>query len=152
MKKFQFRLEKVLDLRKVNEEKAQQKLVDAHKLKVAKERNLDAANTAAGVQTEQFRELLSSGTTAGDALQYHRYGMQLQRKVRESAMEVQRAEEVVTDRRRELTEASRQKKTLETLREHRREEYQLESARVEQTALDEEAGQRLYRLKEANAG
>jgi len=150
MKKFQFRLEKVLDLRKMTEERAQKRMADAHSARALQEAQCDAAETALIQEENRLRSERAGKFKAGDALLGHRFGQHLRVQVHVQTEKLARAEELVGDRRRELAEASRQKKMLETLREKRLEDYVVEGIRLEQAVMDDEAGQRLARIREIN--
>jgi flagellar protein FliJ len=150
MKNFHFRLEKVLDLRKMTEEQAQKRMADAHTARALQEQKRDAAETALLTEERRLRSERTGKFKAGEALIGHRIGQQLRVQLHQQNEKLAHAEEVVGDRRRELAEASRQKKMLETLREKRLEDYVVEGIRLEQAVMDDEAGQRLARVREFN--
>jgi flagellar protein FliJ len=152
MKRFQFRLDKVLELRKISEEQAQRRMADAERARTLQEQVLLEAENASLGQESAVRKQLSAGFKAGEALLGHRYAIKLKRDVREEGDKLVRVVEVVSDRRKELSEAARQKKSLEILRDKRKEEYLVEELRIEQNVLDDEAAQRLYRVKDVHAG
>ena len=127
-------------------------MADAERARTLQEQVLQEAENASNTQEGAVRKQLSAGFRAGDALLGHRYAIRLKREVRDAGDKLVRVKEVVSDRRKELSEAARQKKSLEILRDKRKEEYLVEELRVEQNLLDDEAAHRLYRVKDVHAG
>jgi len=148
VKRFNFRLDKVLDLRKMSEEQAQRRMSDAQRARTLQEQTKSAAEVALREQEGSFRGEIQSGLNAGEALINSRFHQKLRSNVAVEAARLVHAEEIVSDRRLELAEAARQKKMLEVLRDKRMEEHTLETLRIEQGVLDDEAGQRLARTRE----
>ncbi len=142
MKIFSFRLQKVLDVNEIREESAQRHFSDAERARGLQRDKLDAAESAVFDQRSQLKRSLSQGINAGDALINHRFGQRLQRQVGEEVRKLQHAIEVVSDRRKELTEAARRKKMLEILKDKELEKYRLESTLIESNEQDEIAGRR----------
>jgi len=151
MKKFYFRLQKVLDVNEIREENARRHFADAERARGLQCDNLNAAESAVSSQRVLFRDSLTKGIKAGDALVNHRFGQRLQRQVGEEKRKLQHAEEVVSDRLKDLTEAARRKKMLEILKEKEIEKHRLEVTLAESNEQDEVAGRRYtaaLRMKE----
>jgi len=103
------------------------------------------ANQISGLRAERSATFL-----VGDALTGVRYGQRLRRELADADVRLERAVHLVGDRRRELAEAMKQKKSLEILKEKRFAEHLGENQRIEQYAMDDEAGQRLARERAVN--
>ncbi len=154
MKKFNFRLQKVLDVNEIREEKAQRHFSEAERARGLQSDLLNAAESAVSSQRIVFKSSLSKGINAGDALINHRFGIRLQKQVGEEIRKLQHATEVVSDRRKALTEAARRKKMLEILKDKELEEYKIESSLFESNEQDEIAGRRFagnVNMKEIDA-
>lgn len=149
MKRFSFRLQKLLDLRRVREEQAQRRMAEAQRARALQLEALRAAEIAASLAQEQFRQVLSKKIGAGEALINHRYGARLRSTAVAEADRLRHSEEVASNRRRELAEAARQKQTLETLKEKRLEEHTALALHIEQGQLDDDAGRRFAAGKTA---
>jgi flagellar FliJ protein len=155
MKKFNFRLQRVLEIKELREEQAERRLAQAQQARTLHREVLNKAESAVSSQQSEIRKTISTRFMAGDALLNHRYGIKLQRAAAEASRKLTLAEERVSDRRKELIAVSRERQSLDSLRERRLEEYILDSSRLEQNERDEEAGQRYasnLKFKEINAG
>ncbi len=142
MKRFAFRLQKVLDVNEIREERAQRHFADAERARGLQNDILIAAESAVANQRTLLKNSLSSGINAGEALINHRFGLRLQRQAGEESRKLKAAAEVASDRRKELTEAARRTKMLEILKDKELEKYGLETARSESGEADELAGRR----------
>ena len=142
MKKFSFRLQKVLDVNAIREEKAQRNFSSAERARGLQCEVVNAAESAVSNQRVMFKVSLAKGINAGDALLNHRFGIRLQRQVGEEVRKLQHVTEVASDRRKELTEAARRKKMLEILKDKELEKYREASALYESNEQDEIAGRR----------
>ncbi len=140
MKKFRFRLQKVLDTRESAEREAQRLMADAlrilNELEIRKKEIEDELNT---VLKEQ-KSLFNGGTSAGKAMQHHRWQRELQKQLRVQEEKCLEAEQVVAKRRAELLEASRERKVLEKLKEKKRTEHKAQDHKEQQATLDDIGG------------
>ncbi len=145
MRRFVFRLRKVMELRRWRERFSQQRLAEAQQEKEQAHQALETALNDLAQQNEDIRGKINSGFNAGDAIIGHRYEQKLQGVASEKSQTLESCQEEVKQRRDELVEASREKQVLETLRDRRLAEYRLKTGRIEQADLDDVAGQRHYR-------
>jgi len=150
MTRFNFRLERVLDLREQTEEQAQRRMAEAQRARSLQERRKEAAETALAEEERSLRRKVSGRFQALDALTTSRFGQKLRGDARREGELLARADELVGDRRRELTEAAKQKKMLELLRDKKRAEHTADLLRLEQAVLDDEAGMRRSRMRESD--
>jgi flagellar FliJ protein len=125
MKKFQFRLEKVLSLRTRSEEAAKLDLGHAIGTLTEAEQRLEASRAArAAAVTERF-------TDDGGIEQFRLYEAYIERLDSEAAQfarEQSAAAAVVEEKRALYVEASRERKVIDKLRERRRLEWKKENA------------------------
>jgi len=149
LKRFNFRLQKVMEMRQWNEKLSQQRMAEAQRQREEARRNVETAETAVQQHDAELLKKMNRDVHAGDALTHLDYGAKLRGDARAHADTLQEREESVTQRRGELVEASRDKKTIETLRDRRFVEHQKVAQRAEQAILDEIGGQR--HLKQMNS-
>lgn len=142
MKRFNFRLQKVMEMRQWNEKLSQQRMAEAQRQREEARRNVETAETAVQQHDTELVKQMNRDIQAGDALTHLDYAAKLRGDARAHADTLQEREESVTQRRGELVEASRDKKTIETLRDRRFVEHQKVAQRAEQAILDEIGGQR----------
>lgn len=140
MKAFQFRLEGLLRLRKVEEDRAlgrlrryQSAMADA----VERKQQLDAER---GRTLEALRRLESGTLEMEDVLRHRRYLVALDNRGREVEAEVIRRRNEMQSVQREAEKAIRDRQLVERLKERRREEHDLEENRRAVRELDEIAG------------
>jgi flagellar FliJ protein len=147
LKRFSFRLEKVLHYRKYLETKAQIKLMDAineyHKeensIKMIIAKRIELADECAG---EKEKEM----DVARYRLYYH-FFRKLNDEQEAGGLALKKTEEKVQTHRMLLTKESIKKKTLETLKEVQRVRYLEISGKEEQKKMDETA---IIRIKRVN--
>ncbi|RJP81652.1 MAG: flagellar export protein FliJ [Candidatus Zixiibacteriota bacterium] len=140
MKKFTFRLERVIEVRNVKKKECQKALAKSLEELSREEQELHSAVSRSQAGSEGLRRALQSPARAGDLA-----GLEDWRRRQEEAVQTQarRTEErrLEVDRRRgALVLAARDEKVLEQLKERRREEFQADCRREEQAFLDEVAG------------
>ncbi len=139
MKKFKFRLQKVMELRRWLERSSQQRLAKAQNKRKRAEKDLDET---LGKIDHQNRNMMSSITgkfAAGEALTSSSYNQSLRKEAAHKTQKVVKCEEIVVECRDDLIEKSRHKKVLERLRERRISGFITEQNRQEQTAMDDDA-------------
>lgn len=140
MKRFRFRLEKVLDARTIVEREAQIQLGEAQQVLNEREAKRDEIIEELDFLSEQQRKIISSGVTAGKAMQHHRWQRELTKQLRTQNDKCREAEINVAKRRTELLEASRERRILERLKEKKRLEHNQLNQKEQQAVLDEIGG------------
>ena len=152
MKRFNFRLQKVMELRQWNEKLTQQRMAEAKRRHEEARRVLEAAQTAVNSHESELAGRMNGDFAAGEAVAQLAYAGKLRGDVRENTEQLQEREVTLTQRRGELLEASRDRKAIEKLRDRRFIEHQNTVQRLEQAVLDEIGGQRHLKTKSDRQG
>jgi flagellar FliJ protein len=138
MKRFKFRLQRILDIREQIRDEARQELgrrnaVLAHEQSVLK-----------GLEAELLR--LNAGengiVTASKLLLTGAYAQRIQKLIEQQALKVEEARKSVVEAQDRYIQANKEAKALEMLREKRKAEYDHEVLKEEINQLDEVATQR----------
>jgi flagellar protein FliJ len=137
MKRFTFRLDRILDLREKTEKQRARLLRDALLDEDARRCSLEEAESRLDRCAEQIVDAAGSGVTAAGTLQ------NLGLTIKAAASEVdaadashQTAEEAVRAEQEKFAEACKDRRVVERLREKRHEEWSVETSRLEQRAID----------------
>ena len=136
MKRFAFRLDRILDLREKTEKERARLLRDAMLDEDARRQSLEEAEARLDRCAGQIADTGSAVTTAG-AMQ--NLGLTITAAAGEvDAAETshQTAEEVVRAEQEMFSEARKDRRVVERLRERRHEEWSVETSRLEQRTLD----------------
>jgi flagellar protein FliJ len=137
MNRFRFRLDSVLRLRSVEEEKKKREHgISLHSLKNAKDRYYRAEKEI-GEHDRRSEEEGKGRVTVLELRNNFYYGRLLERRKDSHRKSVERAEIISEAKRVELIDASRKKKTVERLKEKALEIYENAAVKEEQTILDE---------------
>jgi flagellar FliJ protein len=137
MKRFQFNLQKVLELRSYRERDAEIELGRAAgELSAIEQRIAALANERAQAAPERFAQ----GNGGEAILRYDLYIRRLDKTRDQLLEEAAKAELKVEKAREEYLEASRDRKVLDKIRERRQREYRKELFAEETKALDDIAG------------
>ena len=143
MKKFSFRLQKVMDLRKQKERLRQQELAASTR----QEKTQRAEVTHRKEARLQYGEKIVAGNRSGENLSktmlYRAYQDRLSKEIEEEGLTLQKLEKKTRRSRDILLEASRKRKTMESLKERGFTEYQ-EMERREDQVLTDETAARVY--------
>jgi flagellar FliJ protein len=144
MARFVFKLEGVLRHRERIEQERQRELavVQAEMVQLQSELrgfNTEVQSNVAGARNQLVGKLDMSYLAA-----HRRYMLGMQRKIHDLAQRMATQQQRVEEARRALTEATRQKKILEKLRERQHARWTLEQNRKEAAALDELSTQLSY--------
>ena len=138
MKRFKFRLQRILDIREQIRDEARQELgrrnaVLAHEQSVLR-----------GLEAELLR--LNAGengiVTASELLLTGAYAQRIQKLIEQQALKVEEARKAVVEAQERYIQANKDAKALEMLKEKRRAEYDHEALKEEINQLDEVATQR----------
>ncbi|MBI2919462.1 MAG: flagellar export protein FliJ [Planctomycetes bacterium] len=138
MRRFDFRLDPVLNLRRAAEDTAKRAHADARRaaaLQAAALADLQAAERRAKDDlrdAQRARELV-----VGDLMAHQRFALSLARSIAAARRKLADLEAAATAAREDLVAAARARKALENLRERRHQEWTAESLREEQKTLDE---------------
>ncbi|HTU97888.1 MAG TPA: flagellar export protein FliJ [Solirubrobacteraceae bacterium] len=134
---FRFRLERVRALRERAEDEAKEAFAGAMMDRLRSEQEMeDAAQRVVEARDAQA----SAGTapiSAGDLMARQAYLERSERAHQASQEDLHRRDQVLEERRGELTEAARERQALERLKENRRVEFLREQERIEAANLDE---------------
>lgn len=145
MRKFQFKLQAVLDQRKAKEDRLLAELGE-----LRREESAEVAKLAVLVrQLEQACEAMSDAharSAPADELARRDEHLRAQRDdVRLQELTLEAVRERVEVKRREVVDAVKDRKLIETLRDKQEHSYMLEMARAEQRMLDDTASVRYAR-------
>lgn len=138
MKRFHFRLEALLNFRKMKQEEAQLRFMEACN-ELQREQDL-----LAGLEQEEQDQLVEfqnfqrrKGLTVDSLLLFSNYFDRLKEQITEAANRVATAEDKRQAAMKQLEEAVKSHKVVENLRKKRLAEYRLELLQEEQKELDE---------------
>jgi flagellar export protein FliJ len=147
VKRFSFRLEKVLRYRKYLESKAQIKLLDAINEYHKKENLIRMIIAKRKELADECGGEKKKGMDVARYRLYYHYFLKLNDEQEEGGLALKQTEEKVQTHRMLLTKESIKKKTLETLKEVQHGRYQEISGKEEQKMMDETA---IIRIKRVN--
>ncbi|SHK76106.1 flagellar FliJ protein [Desulfatibacillum alkenivorans DSM 16219] len=139
MKKFQFRLEPVLKLRKYKERTAQMELAKALAALQEAQAFLEQSRLQEISAQRNWDAGLEKGMWENEFRMHADHLRGLKAQTARALENEARLKGVVEKRRRELVQASASRKSMELLREERFTQYKLETGRMEQKETDEMA-------------
>ncbi|MBU0518142.1 flagellar export protein FliJ [bacterium] len=141
MKKFNFRLQRVIDVREIREKDCQRELASSMgELKLQREM-LEAQQAESKQGEESLRRALTSRTNAAGLNALNGWRQWKEEEVVMQQQSTEKQAEVVEGKRKALLQASKERKILEKLKEKRMAEHQNEALRKEQNFLDDIGGQ-----------
>lgn len=144
MKKFRFRLDKVVDVRDIEERQAQKNLAGAQHERQIAERAHDDAKDELVKSDMKRRDQIKKGFSAGEAVTRHLFQRRLVDDVAEKKTVVDKKSENVKQRRDILIDVNRKRQALQSLRDKRLSEHNQTEGRKEQSELDGQAARRHY--------
>jgi flagellar FliJ protein len=134
---FRFRLERVRALRERAEDEAKEAFAGAMMDRARSEQDVeDAAKRIVDARQSQL-QAVAAPSNAADLMARQAYLERTERLHQASQADLHRRDQVVAERRDELTEAARGRQALERLKESRRQEFVREQERIEAANLDE---------------
>lgn len=137
MKKFVFKLETVLDMRKRKEEEVQIKLgiaiSDLHKMQM----NLEETRRKKGTYQSEIEIFKTNIQQMDDLLMYQNYVDSVEQLIERMKLEIREMEKKVEEIRILLGQAARERKMIEKMKEREYEKYQKEQRLQEINFLDE---------------
>ena len=137
MPKFVFRLQSVLSIKEKVEDLKKNEFGKAVGILAAeRQKKVDLENAKAD-NVISLRTSINEGIQPEDIRQHNQYIDRLKQMIKHQEQVIIRAEAYVEEKRAELVEAMRDRKTLETLRDNDFEEYIIEEKKAEQQVVDE---------------
>ncbi len=134
---FRFRLERVRALRERAEDEAKEAFAGAMMDRVRSEQEMDDAAQRVAQAREAQLDATAAPMSATELMARQAYLERSERAHQASQDDLNRRDQVLEERREELTEAARDRQALERLKENRRIEFVREQARIEAADLDE---------------
>lgn len=132
MKKFRFKLEKLLDIRKAEEERAKNRMASVLALQNAERLKQEQAADSLAKQKQIYSERMRGGTVTGrDIILNSRFTDSSLRSISSAQVKIDEMQPRVNTVRNELAEASRGRKVVEKLKERREAEFHYEMNRSE---------------------
>jgi len=141
MNRFRFRLQSVLRLRAAREEEKKREFgLSLGHLKQEEQRFDEITRSIDDL--DRFRTEKSTGRiSVGQMIQNFFFSRHLHTRKDEQHKKVEKAQEIVDEKRAEMTEATKKRKTIERLKERKRVQYEEDVRREEQSLIDEIATQ-----------
>ena len=140
MKKFTFRLQRILEIRESREKQCQTKLAQSLLELNREKQNLRQSAENVRRSLEKYKNALSISSKAGDLLAWNNWFVHQGKEMITQTNLTEAWAEEADKKRRELIAAAQEKKVLEHLHERRLEEYQAECRHEEQEFMDELGG------------
>ena len=134
---FRFRFQSILDIKSRLEDLKKAKFGEANEELRIQTEKLSVLLNEQVFQYELLKEKNKKGVTPKDLIVYNNYMNRLKQAIEIQKKVIAKAQEAVELARRELIEASKERKKFETLKEKKLEEYWEDYYKKEQTALDE---------------
>ena len=152
MKKFEFRFDKVINLREQREKEKEIALAEAQReLSRALEELEILKGRSRACMTKMKIKRESKNISTEEMERYYQYLMFMQEMITKQKSVIAHAEKNVDMKRQQLLTASRETKKLQNLKEKKHGAYQIELTRKEQDHLDDLASVFQSRIKEEKA-
>ena len=139
MKKFDFRLQKVMEYKEHKEKEKQRELAKAKDRLRSELERLLGLNQRQAFYHDHVRKINLDKMNLRELSLYQTYLQKLSQEILHQKCQVRTSEENVSESRKKLLESSKEKKTLETLRAKKFQAYRKEMDRTEQKEIDESA-------------
>jgi flagellar protein FliJ len=136
---FQFRLERVRELREHAEDQAREELASSMAVRMKGEAMLRAAAEDVGAAHDARRRTAVADLSGAELLALQAYLERTERQRESAALELDRREAEVDARRQALTVRSQERQVLERLKDRRQADHKREAERHEGALLDEMA-------------
>ncbi len=137
MKRFEFKLQALLNFRKHLERIAQQDLAKTVMAVTDCENQISSLQTTHGLSAKRLESIVEKGVTAQEFKQHNAYLGAVTRMIEGEKQRKIQLETVLKKKRNELKKRSIDKKAMERLREKQAKEYNQELLTAEQKELDE---------------
>lgn len=145
MKRFRFRLQTLLDRRKVREEKLLWELGELRREEALEIERLRALERLLAVTCESIEEAIRDNSPASDLIRRDEFAKATRDDIRVQELTIEAVGRRVQAKQDEVVKAMQDRKVLETLRDKQEREYLLAIARQEQNQLDDMASTRYAR-------
>jgi flagellar protein FliJ len=142
MKKFNFRLQRVIEVREIKKKQCQKDLAHSQQELTRREILLEEASQEAQASSEGLRQALTQTTKAGQLITLDRWRNRQKEEVEARTVKTEEQRQEVDRKRAALILAAQDKKALDRLKEQKLEEYRGEMLQEEQAFLDELGGRR----------
>lgn len=142
MKKFSFRLQKLMDAKEGEERQKQRELGLEQSKLTEEERQLQQLDQQRDEAETGQRRLIGGAAKVSDLLIQHTWQRSLDKQIRKQEEVVDKQETRVENARDILVEVSREKKLLEKLKQRRYDEHKMLNERDQQNQLDDIASRR----------
>jgi flagellar FliJ protein len=138
MKQFNFRLQKVLEVREREEQEAIKKLSQAkHATLDAQEKLRELQSSREAIVRSLATERRTGALNPEEQMGYERYIIQLGEKISAQKTLIAELQEIENQRRLELVDAARERKAIENLRERAKLEHDSDVLHAEQSEADD---------------
>ncbi len=137
MKRFNFRLQRVIDVRQSKEKECQRELSRSQQELLRQENRLQKCALESKKSREGLKKALERPSNIGKLIALDKWRNRQEDELDRQSDRTRKQQVVVEDKRKELVQASKEKKILERLRERRLEEHRMAVQREEQAFLDE---------------
>jgi len=134
MRRFQFNLEKILELRRYHERQCELRLGEATGICNALHRQIQERSVR---KKDVFARRGTLGRDISSFLSVEYYTLRMDREMERLRKELERAEAERRERQTEFLEASKKRKILDKLKERKQKLYYREQMKAEQKALDD---------------
>lgn len=147
MKKFRFRLQKLLDARIAKEKEIQHELsVIVAKQNILRMRQDEYRTKLSDQRAEFSGGMKSRKVAANELMNFHRYWDFAEKAIVAAQKEIDAMEPAVNEVRTRLTEAVKERKTIEKFKERKHEEWKIKIKKSEEREFDE-INQKLFMRK-----
>ena len=137
MAKFSFKLASILNIKEKMEDLKKNEFGKAVMALEAEKARLVVLQDTKILCIQSFRDSLKTGVKPDDLQQHNVYIDRLKELIKQQKIVILRAEEFVEQKRLELVEAMRERKTMDTLKDNAYEEFLAEEKQAEQKIIDE---------------
>ena len=132
-----FRFQTILNLRQRTEDERQMELAQALQQAASLRTQRERLQAERLRLSARLKEALHGFWNAGDVERQYRYLNSLDQRLLHLAEDLRQAEEVVTEQRRHLAEAMKERKTMEKLKEYQRRTFLANYLQKEQEEMDD---------------
>jgi len=136
---YTFNLEPLLNHRRYQEEILQKELADNKKNLVKQQHKLQDIKQSRRHYSKALHQRQKKDGTVSDLIMYFRYIERLSTELDHQMRQVELAKKRVTQKRRELVEVMKKRKTLEKLKEKGFKDFQQQMQKIERNLMDEVA-------------
>lgn len=148
-RRFQFRLQTVLEYKQKREEEEQRELGRLLEILGREQSRLEGLKHLQQARQEELAEKSAAGRLdVGELQRYHEYEKRIEKEIAAQAIRVQQAEMDVEEQRQRLLEAAKEKKIYEKLKEKHHDVYIAETEAEERKLLDDLATSKFVHDKE----